>query len=67
MKKYAEEVLLEGLKKEGYELLKKMNGYIRYLKERKASEGQMDVKSTQPSEINQLTYDKSRNNSGGWD
>lgn len=53
--KYAEETLLEGLKKEGYELLKKMNGYIKYLKERKASEGQIDVKSTQPSEINQLT------------
>lgn len=53
--KYAEETLLEGLKKESYELLKKMNGYIKYLKERKASEGQFDVKSTQPSEINQLT------------
>jgi four helix bundle protein len=53
--KYAEESLLEGLKKEGYELLKKMNGYIKYLKERKASEGQIDVKSTEPSEINQLT------------
>jgi four helix bundle protein len=53
--KYAEETLLEGLKREGYELLKKMNGYIRYLKERKASEGQLDVRSTQPSEINQLT------------
>jgi len=53
--KYAEETLLEGLKREGYELLKKTNGYIKYLKERKASEGQIDVKSTQPSEINQST------------
>jgi len=53
--KYAEETLLEGLKKEGYELLKKINGYIKYLKERKALEEQIGVKSTQDSEINQLT------------
>ena len=53
--KYAEETLLEGLKKEGYELLKKINGYIKYLKERKALEEQISVKSTQDSEINQLT------------
>jgi four helix bundle protein len=53
--KYAEEILLEGLKREGYELLKKMNGYIKYLKERKALEGQFGVKGTQYSEINQLT------------
>jgi four helix bundle protein len=53
--KYAEETLLVGLKEEGYELLKKINGYIKYLKERKASEGQIDFKSTEPSEINQLT------------
>ena len=53
--KCAEETLLEGLKKEGYELLKKINGYIKYLKERKALEEQIGVKSTQDSEINQLT------------
>ena len=53
--KYAEETLLEGLKTEGYELLKKTNGYIKYLKERKALEGQIDIKSVEPAEINQLT------------
>jgi four helix bundle protein len=53
--KYAEETLLEGLKEEGYELLKKINGYIKYLKERKSSEGQIDFKSKEASEINQLT------------
>lgn len=53
--KYAEETLLEGLKTEGYELLKKTNGYIKYFKERKASERQIDIKSVELSEINQLT------------
>ena len=53
--KYAEETLLEGLRKEGYELLKKINGYIKYLKERRASEGQFSVKGVQSLEINQLT------------
>ncbi len=52
---YAEEALLEGLKIEGYELLKKINGYISYLKKRKASEENMNVESTNTSEINQLT------------
>ena len=53
--KYSEKTLLEGLREEGYELLKKTNGYIKYLKERKASEGQSDIKNAQPSEIDQLT------------
>lgn len=54
--KYAEVTLLERLKKEGYDLLKKLNGYIKYLRERKASESQIcDIKGAQPYEINQLT------------
>jgi four helix bundle protein len=41
--KYMDENLLNELKTEGYDLLKKLNGYIKYLRERKAAE------------INQLT------------
>ncbi|MFA5424975.1 MAG: four helix bundle protein [Phycisphaerae bacterium] len=46
---YADETLLEGLKEEGYELLKKLNGYLKYLRERKESEHGVETK------INQLT------------
>ncbi len=54
--KYAEETLLERLKEEGYELLKKINGYLKYLRERKESENRVcDAKSSQRPEINQLT------------
>ena len=35
---YAAKDYIEGLKQEGYDLLKKINGYIKYLKDRKSSE-----------------------------
>ncbi len=35
---YADKDYIEGLKKEGYNLLKKINGYIKYLKDRKLTE-----------------------------
>jgi len=54
--KYAESTLLEELKKEGYDLLKRMNGYIKYLRERKEAPTQTNnIKSARSSEINQLT------------
>jgi four helix bundle protein len=34
---YADKDYIEGLKQEGYNLLKKINGYIKYLKDRKLS------------------------------
>lgn len=37
--KYAEEVRISKLKEEGYELLKKLNGYISYLRKRKTEDG----------------------------
>lgn len=43
--KYALDTVIESLKIEGYELLKKINGYIKYLKVRKESQ----------APINQLT------------
>ena len=53
---YAEETLLERLKEEGYELLKKINGYLKYLRERKESEARVcDAKGSRQPEINQLT------------
>ncbi len=53
--KYAEETLLEELRKEGYSLLKKMNGYIKYLRERKESEAQTrSIKGARSSVINQI-------------
>ena len=36
---YADKDYLEGLKDEGYALLKKLNGYMKYLRERKVSVG----------------------------
>ena len=35
---YSEVNILDALKTEGYELLKKLNGYIKYLKKRKSEE-----------------------------
>jgi len=35
---YANKDYIEGLKQEGYNLLKKINGYIKYLKDRKLAE-----------------------------
>jgi len=35
---YADKDNIEGLKQEGYNLLKKINGYIKYLKDRKLTE-----------------------------
>jgi len=53
---YAEETLLERLKEEGYGLLKKVNGYLKYLRERKESEAWVcDAKGSRQPEINQLT------------
>ena len=34
---YADKDYIEGLKQEAYNLLKKINGYIKYLKDRKLS------------------------------
>lgn len=42
---YADEDCIESLKQEGYALLKKLNGYIKYLRERKQSE-QIDLSAT---------------------
>lgn len=42
---YADKYYVENLKQEGYVLLKKLNGYIKYLRERKQSE-QIDQLTT---------------------